>query len=390
MGRADMTFADLTTLRVGGGIGHFLDVTDTDSLLETLATIDDVSTETLFILGRGSNIIASDTGWPGTVVRLDGGAINPHVESDRTVYTVDAGVDWDQFVQRTIADRTVGIELLSGIPGRVGAAPIQNIAAYGQQVADVINAVETFDRTHRSVEWVTKAECAFGFRTSRFKHDWHDRIVTRVRFELPDASQQPPTPSTYVDVERHFATHGGDPTDLAARRAAVLAARGAKSMLDLADDPLTHSVGSFFVNPVVPVALAHELGELFQVRHLSVQYLEAEADRRDGMVRVPGALVLRYAGFHPGDRWGNVQLSDRHLLAIVARPGATATDVWRVGHHVKTRVADTVGSDVLQFEPRFIGIFDDPRLDRFESEYAFTRGDGPEPSWLTGYRTKPT
>ena len=191
---------------------------------------------------------------------------------------VDAGVEWDDFVAQAVEMGCRGVEMMSGIPGRVGAAPLQNIAAYGQQVCDVIEAVGVIDRQTLEESGLGVDECEFGFRTSRFKRDWRDRfVVTHVRFRLPLASSSPPKPSTYVDVERYFERTGLSPTDLAARRQAVLDIRRSKSMVLDPDDPMTRSVGSFFVNPEVPVELARELTERFKTMGLRVQYLEGKA-----------------------------------------------------------------------------------------------------------------
>jgi UDP-N-acetylmuramate dehydrogenase len=179
--------------------------------------------------------------------------------------------------------------------------------------------------------------------------------------------------------------YGGDPTDVEQRRAAVLAARRSKSMVLDPGDPMTRSVGSFFVYPTVPVALARDLAARFELAGLPVQYLEGRTGADATTRRVPAALLLRASGFNPGDRWGRVQLSDRHVLAIVAEPGATATDVRNVASFVRRRVRDATGVD-LEPEATFVGEFPPFRADAFLREHAYEPAGDHEPDWLVSYR----
>jgi UDP-N-acetylmuramate dehydrogenase len=375
-----------TTLGVGGPAGSITVARDRAALLTALEACPDRSGDALLLLGDGSNVVVSDAGFPGTVVVLAGGALAPSVTADAVTIDADAGVPWDDLVQASIAAGGGGAELMSGIPGRVGAAPIQNVAAYGQQVCDVIDAVEVVDRASLAVSEVPAEDCGFGFRTSHFKRAWRDRfVITRVRFRFPLAETHRPEPSTYVDVVKQFERHGGDPTDVGRRREAVLAARRSKSMVLDADDPLTSSVGSFFLNPTVPVALARELAERFAARGLPVHYLEGRAALDPTTRRVPAALLLRAAGFNPGDQWGRVKLSDRHVLAIVTEPGATATDVANVAAFVRRRVADATGV-ALEPEATFIGEFPPYDEEAFLRATPYEPAGEHEPDWLVGYR----
>jgi len=381
-----VALADHTTLRVGGPAERVLVARDREELLTVLADVPARDGDALLVLGEGSNVVVSDRGVPGTVVLLDGGALAVDAGAGEVSVVADAGVHWDDFVQATIGAGATGVELLSGIPGRVGAAPIQNIAAYGQQVCDVIEAVEVVDRGSLDVREVAAGECGFGFRTSRFKTDWRDRyVVSRVRFRLPLASAAPPAASTYVDVVKHLERRGGDPHAVADRRDAVLAARRSKSMVLDPDDPMTRSVGSFFLNPTVPLALARNLADRFELAGLPVQYLEGRAGVDAATRRVPAALLLRAAGFNPGDRWGKVTLSDRHVLAIVTEAGATATDVWNVSHFVRQRVRDATGVE-LEPEARFVGAFPDYRAGPFLRDHPYEPAGDHEPDWLVSYR----
>jgi UDP-N-acetylmuramate dehydrogenase len=380
-------FSSLTSLRVGGPIERLHSARDRGDLVDALS--DYVARDTddrLLVLGRGTNVVMSDEGFPGPVVVTAEGEIGVERHGDGCVFVADAGVEWDDLVTRTLEEGCAGIEMMSGVPGSVGAAPIQNIAAYGQQVGDVIDAVEVFDLASGETRWIERDECGFSFRSSRFKREWRgELVVVRVRFRLPTRDAAGVEPSTYVDIERYFERTGSSPTDLHERRLAVLAARRSKSMLCDPDDPLSRSVGSFFVNPRVPADLAETMEREFNVRGMRVHYLESAFDRTDGKRRVPGAHVLRYSGFRPGDRWGPVQLSDKHVLAIVARDGATATDVWRVASFIREQVRRATDVE-LQFEAQFIGDFPDPAVDAVPFDYPFVAGSEHEPAWVKSYR----
>lgn len=377
--------AELTTLRVGGPAEHLAKAARREDIVGALLMAASRGEQRVLVLGGGSNVVVSDAGLPGTTLHVTGGATGKRRGRDDTVeFTVDAGVHWDDLVRATIEVGAGGIELLSGIPGTVGAAPVQNVAAYGQQVCDVIEAVGTYDMATATLSERPPGECGFGYRTSRFKDDWLDHmVITHVRFRLPLAAAHRPDPPTYGDLVRHFDTNGGDPTDLDDRRSAVLAVRGAKSMVLDASDPMTRSAGSFFMNPQVPATLADDLIERFAARGLDVQYLEGQrAAHPDASTRrVPAALVLRAAGFHPGDQWGPVQLSDKHVLAIVTHDGATADDVWQLSHLIRARVAEATGVE-LHPEARFVGEFAEPNPTGFSARHPFTPGTDVDPGWL--------
>jgi UDP-N-acetylmuramate dehydrogenase len=392
MERSTVLAHNVTSLRVGGPLGIVHTASNTTSITRALHSIDDRAASSLLVLGGGTNVVISDAGVADSVLMLGGGTcVVEEREDDRIVVNTEAGMNWDEFVQATIALGCTGVEMMSGIPGTVGAAPMQNINAYGQQVCDVIESVDVVDRASLRVTRLTAEECGFGFRTSRFKEEWRDEfVISAVRFALPLASASPPAPSTYVDIERYFATDETTPaaaTDVTQRRRAVLHARGAKSMLLDPDDPMARSAGSFFVNPLVETALADELARAYGSSRMRTQYLEgaggiAAPDRR----RVPAAHLLRHSGFKPGDRWGRVQLSDRHVLAIVTRDGATATDVWMLASYIRSRVCETTGV-TLEYEPIFIGAFPDFSARDFEREYPYEPGARAEPEWVTSQRS---
>ena len=300
--------------------------------------------------------------------------------------SVDAGVEWDEVVNTAIALRCGGVELMSGIPGLAGAAPIQNIAAYGQQICDSIDSIEVFDRSNGHIVDLDVDECGFAFRTSRFKTDWLDRfVITRVRLQLHEVDARPLEPSTYVDLQRWFEMNDGSATAIGDRRQAVLATRRRKSMLLDPGDPLARSVGSFFINPSVPIEFGMLLRDHFDTHQLPVRYLEGRSAGPPTHMRVPAAHVLRYAGFNAGDSWGPVKLSDKHVLAVITRQGATARDVYRVTRHIQRRVEETCGVS-LDTEARLIGRFEEFDADEFDREYRYEPASDAEPEWLAGYR----
>ena len=374
-----------TSLRVGGPAGRIERIADGETLAAALARVPERGPESLLLLGGGTNVVISDTGFPETVLMLGGGEISVRDEApDAIEFSVDAGVVWDDLVERSTALGATGLEMMSGIPGLVGAAPVQNIAAYGQQVCDAITAVDVIDRATLSGATFATAECGFGFRTSRFKTDWRDRyVIARVHFRVPLGPAQ--RASTYVDIEKYFERNGGDAYDVADRRRAVLATRRAKSMVLDPADPNARSAGSFFVNPTVPVTMARALAEQFRTAGMRVQYLEGLDDGPEDVQRIPAAHLLRYSGFSPGDRWSKVSLSEKHVLAIVTSEGATATDVWMVANHIRRKVKAETGV-ALAYEPQFVGPF--PPFDpaEFDRAFHYEHGAAAEPEWLAGYR----
>ena len=386
------SLSSLTSLGVGGPAGSLRRASTRAGIREALEALPDRDPVSLLVLGGGTNVVIADEGFAGAVLLLDGGAVDarPGAAGTHVDFDVDAGVSWDDFVAQAVTMGCAGVEMMSGIPGRVGAAPLQNVAAYGQQVCDVIDGVGVIDRVTLDEQELDVDECGFGFRTSRFKRDWRDRfVVTHVRFRLPLAAGAPPQPSTYVDVEQHFARTGLSPVDVVARRQAVLDIRRTKSMVLDPGDPMTRSVGSFFVNPEVPVELARELTGRFKTMGLRVQYLEGRAKvAADGLrQRIPAAHLLRFSGFRPGDRWGPVGLSERHVLAIVTYDGATALDVWQVASFLRQRVREATGVS-LDNEAVFVGDFPDFDLDAFLATYDYRRSSAEEPEWLAGYRAQ--
>lgn len=331
--RTHAPLAALTTLEVGGPARWFADALPTDDAIAAVVAADRAGVPVL-VIGGGSNLLVADAGFPGLVVRLADGPWQVERAAEAVRLTVPAGAEWDAVVGRTVAEGWAGIECLSGIPGRAGAAPIQNIGAYGQEVADALEAVEVFDRRTRTRTWLGAGDCGFGYRQSRFKSADSGRfLVLALRLRLRPGG--PPT-LAYAELAQHLA---GTAPDLAATRRAVLTIRGRKSMvLDPADEN-RRSAGSFFLNPIVPVAVADAIAE----RHPHLPRWPA-----DGGVKLSAAWLIEQAGFRRGHTRGPVGLSTRHTLALVNRGGATAADLLALADEVCRTVSDSFG---IQLEP---------------------------------------
>ena len=333
----------------------------------------------LHLLGHGSNVVPSDDGLDGVVLVLRGGQIRRHAAAaGRTLVDVDGGMAWDELVAWSVAHGLTGIELLSGIPGTVGAAPVQNIGAYGQALEETLVALEAYDHEAGTTVQLSAEACALGYRDSRFKHEWRDRFtIVRVRLAL---AQDRPSPPSYRDLSTHFATHGGDPCDPADRRNAVLAVRRSKSMVWDPADPWSRSAGSFFMSPWLPRAQAVTIVDSVRGPGAAEQLFSWYAGEDADEVKVPAALVLRAAGFRNGDRWGEVGLSPKHVLAIVNLGGATAQGIADVAGHLAATVADRLDVTITP-EPRFLGHFTPYEAERFARTYPHTPGEEQAPAW---------
>jgi UDP-N-acetylmuramate dehydrogenase len=256
--------------------------------------------------------------------------------------TCGAGEEWDTIVERAVARGLAGIECLSGIPGRVGATPIQNVGAYGQEVAETIARVRAYDlESGRFVEFAA-AECGFGYRDSRFKREDRGRyVVTSVTFRLAPGGE----PAVrYPELERAL---GEGRRSLAEVREAVIAIRRRKSMVLDPEDPDARSAGSFFVNPVVP----DEVADRIAASHADPMPRYAAP----GGAKLSAAWLIERAGLSRGYRNGNAGISSKHTLAIVNRGGATAAEVVALAREVRDRVRDRFGV-TLTPEPVFVGL----------------------------------
>jgi UDP-N-acetylmuramate dehydrogenase len=341
--RADVTsarLADHTTLRLGGPAEEYLRAEDERTLVDAVSAAD-AAGRPLLVLGGGSNLVVADEGFPGLVVQV--ATTGVEVEGDTcggAFVTVAAGESWDAFVARAVAEGWVGVEALSGIPGSVGATPIQNVGAYGQEVADTIARVRTWDRVDRRHRTFFPADCGFGYRTSRFKQDPERHVVLSVSFQLRFGDLGAPV--RYAELARTLGVEQGERAPLAEVRKAVLALRAGKGMVLDEADPDTWSAGSFFTNPVVPPQDVPEGAPRWE--------------QPDGLAKTSAAWLIEHAGFGKGyglDR-GRVGLSTKHTLALTNRGGASTGELLALAAEVRDGVRERFGITLVN-EPVLVG-----------------------------------
>ncbi len=346
----NVALAPMTTLGVGGPARYFAEVATTDTLLAGVAWARARATP-LFVLGGGSNIVVADRGFPGLVLRVSIGGVKTHFEGGDVVVSAGAGETWDALVAHCVAGDWSGFECLSGIPGRVGATPIQNVGAYGQETRETLASVEALDLETETVVDLNANDCEFGYRTSRFKSRDRGRfIITRVTYRLA-VNGRPAV--RYPELQRYLADVGiGEPAAADVRKA-VLAIRRRKAMVIDPCDIDSRSVGSFFVNPTV----THE--ELEAIK-CNLARLDAGGDElpafptSDGRVKLSAAWMIECAGVKRGYKHGNVGTSTKHALAIINRGGGSAGEVVELKELIQKRVLDTFGL-TLTPEPVFVG-----------------------------------
>jgi UDP-N-acetylmuramate dehydrogenase len=344
--------APYTTLRLGGSPSRLVTATDEAALVAAVA-VADAAGEPLLVLGGGSNVVVADDGFPGTVVLVRTTGIERADGGGKVVLTVAAGEDWDAFVARCVAGGLAGLECLSGIPGRVGATPIQNVGAYGQDVAETVVRVRAYDRAERAIVTLDAAGCAFGYRHSRFKSEPGRFVVLDVSFAL-DRSEVSRS-LRYVELARALAVPVGATAPLADVRAAVLALRAAKGMVLAADDHDTWSAGSFFTNPILSADEFAALDERVTER-LGPDVRLPRYPERDGRLKTSAAWLIERAGFakgHAGPR-GDAAISGKHTLALTNRGEASTADLVALAREVADGVQDAFGVALVP-EPVFVG-----------------------------------
>jgi UDP-N-acetylmuramate dehydrogenase len=344
--RERVALAGYTTLGVGGPARWFVEAPDEATLLRALEWASGRRLP-LRVLGGGSNLVVADEGVEGLVVRLTVRGVASRRTADAVEVTAAAGEPWDDFVRLTVERGWTGLECLSGIPGLVGATPMQNVGAYGQEVSDTITTVRALDTRAGAVVDVPAAECGFAYRDSAFKRREPGRfVVLAVTYRLrPGAA---PT-LRYADVERHLVDRGVRTPRLTDVRESVLAIRRSKSMVIDPADPNHRSCGSFFTNPIIAS------GALADVERRAADPAMPRWPQADGRVKLSAAWLIEHAGFRRGQREGPVGLSTRHALAIVAHEGARASDVLAFARHVQDTVAERFGVRLTP-EPVFWGM----------------------------------
>jgi UDP-N-acetylmuramate dehydrogenase len=310
----------------------------------------DAADEPVLVLGGGSNLVIADDGFAGTVIRVATEGTRYDRLGDGSVQlTVEAGVDWDTTVARTVAEDLGGLECLSGIPGLVGATPVQNVGAYGVEVADLLVSADLLDRRSGQVRTVASADLGLGYRTSVLKHTDH-AVVLRVRFALADGGRS--TQIRYAELARLLDVPVGTRVCVREARAAVLELRRRKAMVLDAADHDTWSAGSFFTNPVVPQANVATV--LDKAR--AVARAEPPTYPADGGAKLPAAWLIEHAGFGKGHAGpgGRVALSHRHTLALTNRGSATTADLLDLAREVRDGVRAVFGVELTP-EPVLVG-----------------------------------
>lgn len=323
-----------TTLRVGGPAKRIVTVHSDDHAISVISQCDQLG-EPVLILGGGSNILVADEGFDGTVVRMGIGSIDSQVsDCAGATITVGAGVNWDWLVSHAVEQDWVGLEALSGIPGSVGASPVQNIGAYGAEVSQTITTVRTWDRKDRKVSTFMAADCGFGYRSSRFKSEPHRWVILQVGFQFPLGSLSQPI--AYPELAEALNIELGQRAELAAVRDAVLTIRRRKGMVLDDTDHDTWSAGSFFTNPILDTDEAARLPD-------AAPRFPAE----DGKIKTSAAWLISHAGFDKGFALGQAALSTKHVLALTNRGGATAADLLALASKVRDRVKATFGIELI-------------------------------------------
>lgn len=336
----------LTTLGVGGAARYFVRAESEDEVVQALRWAERRGVAAR-VLGGGSNLVVADAGFEGLVLAVALRGVELSSPRGDAVLAVAAGEPWDAVVARAVDRGLAGLEGLSGIPGNAGATPIQNVGAYGQEVAETITSVRAVDRETLQAVELDAAACRFAYRDSFFKSEAPERyVVTRVRFAL---SERAPAPARYPDLKRELEKRELDAPTLSELRDCVLAVRGEKSMLLDARDPNGRSCGSFFLNPIVTAEQAE------RVRRAAGIAAVPAYPQPDGRVKLAAGWLIEQSGFHKGLRDGNVGISSKHALAIVAHPGAAAADVARLAERIRSGVKTRFGVDLTP-EPSFWGV----------------------------------
>ena len=342
----DVPLAPLTTLQIGGPARYFSEAACEEEVLDAVAFASEHQLP-LFVLGGGSNLVIADAGWPGLVLKIAIGGIPQHEEGEAVIFHPGAGVEWDKFVERAVANDCAGVECLSGIPGTVGGTPVQNVGAYGQEVSQTIEAVRAFDLQEKKIVRLDHDACRFRYRSSLFNTAARGRyIILRVTYRLMPGAK----PSlSYADLQKHFA--GSANPSLAELRDAVLRIRLSKGMLIVPGDADSRSAGSFFKNPILSESEFRDLAGRAEIKGLTIpSYPALEAHRK-----VSAAWLVEHSGFSKGFALGPAAISRKHALALINTGDARATDLVQLKEKIQRGVREIWGIE-LETEPVFVGM----------------------------------
>ena len=329
-----------TSLRVGGPATRIVQVS---TEAQIIAAIEEAGDTPILIMGGGTNVLIADKGFEGTVIRISNNSVQAEVDAcSGATLTIGAGEDWDVFVQTTITSGFAGLETLSGIPGTVGASPIQNIGAYGHEVSEFITRVRTYDRQEKAVKTFTNSECQFSYRNSLFKSHPGRYVVLDVQFQIRRGEFSDPI--TYLELAKKLGVQPGDKAPVVATREAVLALRASKGMLLSTEDHDSWSAGSFFTNPIISQQAADALPNAAPKWPLN-----------DGRVKISAAWLIENAGMHKGDEVGGARISTKHVLALTNSGDATAADIAELAKRARDHVKEIFGI-TLEAEVNLIGI----------------------------------
>ena len=350
-----VSLSGLTTMRVGGPAQRLVTVQTTDELVDAIREVDDAD-EPLLVVAGGSNLVVSDEGFAGSVVRIATSGISlESADSSAVMVRVAAGEVWDEVVIQAVAQGWSGIEALSGIPGCAGATPIQNVGAYGQEVAQSIASVRVWDRREQQVQTFANADCRFTYRNSLFKAEPR-YVVLDVVLHLRMSTLSGPV--DYAGLAHTLGVEAGARVPLAQAREAVLAQRRQKGMVLDAADHDTWSCGSFFTNPIMSAGSYAGLQDRARAR-LGSSDGAARLPRfngPEGQVKTSAAWLIDKAGFSKGYRMpGPAALSTKHCLAVTNRGSATAADVVVLAREIRDGVHDAFGVSLVN-EPALVGI----------------------------------
>ena len=324
---------DFTSLRVGGPAKNFVEAHNEDEIIAALVAAGD---SPVLILGGGTNVLISDAGFAGTVIHITNSALVAEVDAcSGATLTIGAGENWDDFVALTIERGFAGLETLSGIPGTVGAAPIQNIGAYGHEVSEFITRVRTYDRVAKAIRTFTNQECEFEYRSSIFKKNPGQFIILEVQFQIRIGDSSDPI--TYLELAKKLDIQMGEKAPTQQVRHTVLELRASKGMLLSPEDRDSWSAGSFFTNPIVSQQEADKLPNAAPYWPLL-----------DGQVKISAAWLIENAGMHKGDEVGGDRISTKHVLALTNAGDATATDLIELAKTAQAKVYEKFG---IKLEP---------------------------------------